>query len=126
MLIEHENPCLANAVQVSISIKAPIQDTGSRFGVCCARILLESSRLTTIHTNSLATTRRPGDSTAGIRTPDGSFQLMSAGVSRSERSEFVHISRIPKAGPGVRNVDPSDAINSETPLNKLAGAIYAL
>jgi sulfane dehydrogenase subunit SoxC len=41
----------------------------------------------------------------------------------SERSKYVSISRIPEAGPGLRHVDPSDAINSKTPLNKLVGAI---
>jgi sulfane dehydrogenase subunit SoxC len=41
----------------------------------------------------------------------------------SERSEYVEISRIPEAGPGVRNVDASDAINSKTPLNRLVGTI---
>jgi len=42
---------------------------------------------------------------------------------RSERSEYVHLSRIPEAGPGLRNVDPSNAINSKTPLDKLVGVI---
>jgi len=42
---------------------------------------------------------------------------------RSERSKFVKISRIPEAGPGVRHVDPSDAINSKTPLGRLVGSI---
>jgi sulfane dehydrogenase subunit SoxC len=42
---------------------------------------------------------------------------------RSERSQYVKISRIPEAGPGKRNVDPSDAINSKTPLDKLFGNI---
>ena len=41
----------------------------------------------------------------------------------SERSQYVHISRIPEAGPGKRNVDPSDAINSKTPLGRLSGTI---
>ncbi|WP_340117880.1 sulfite dehydrogenase [Pelagibius sp. 7325] len=41
----------------------------------------------------------------------------------SERSPFVHISRIPEAGPGQRNVDPGDAINSKAPLDKLVGSI---
>jgi sulfane dehydrogenase subunit SoxC len=41
----------------------------------------------------------------------------------SERSKYVQISRIPEAGPGRRNIDPSDAINSKTPLDKLLGAI---
>src|SRR5664279_2031197 len=39
----------------------------------------------------------------------------------SERSKYVQIGRIPEAGPGKRNVDPSDAINSKTPLDKLVG-----
>ena len=41
----------------------------------------------------------------------------------SERSHYVRISRIPEAGPGMRNVDPNNAINSKTPLNKLVGSI---
>src|SRR5262245_6752110 len=41
----------------------------------------------------------------------------------SERSKYVKIARIPEAGPGKRNVDPSDAINSKAPLDKLVGSI---
>jgi sulfane dehydrogenase subunit SoxC len=41
----------------------------------------------------------------------------------SERSKYVKISRVPEAGPGKRNVDPSDAINSKTPIDKLFGSI---
>ena len=41
----------------------------------------------------------------------------------SERSKFVKIDRIPEAGPGKRNVDPDDAINSKTPHQKLVGGI---
>lgn len=41
----------------------------------------------------------------------------------SERSKFVPLSRIPEAGPGVRPVDPSLAINSKTPLDKLVGSL---
>jgi sulfane dehydrogenase subunit SoxC len=36
----------------------------------------------------------------------------------SERSQYVKIARVPEAGPGKRNVDPSDAINSKAPLDK--------
>jgi sulfane dehydrogenase subunit SoxC len=43
--------------------------------------------------------------------------------AHSERSKFVKIGRIPEAGPGKRNVDPSDAINSKTPLDKLVGGL---
>lgn len=41
----------------------------------------------------------------------------------SERSQYVHISRIPEATPGKRNVDPADAINSKTPIGQLTGSI---
>ena len=41
----------------------------------------------------------------------------------SERSQYVKLSRIPEAGPGMRNVDPNNAINSKTPLNKLVGTV---
>ncbi|MCL8483950.1 MULTISPECIES: sulfite dehydrogenase [Bradyrhizobium] len=41
----------------------------------------------------------------------------------SARSTYVQIGRIPEAGPGRRNVDPADAINSKAPLQKLVGAI---
>lgn len=41
----------------------------------------------------------------------------------SERSKYVRIERIPEAGPGQRHVDPGDAINSKTPLDKLVGVI---
>jgi sulfane dehydrogenase subunit SoxC len=43
--------------------------------------------------------------------------------AHSERSRFVKIDRIPEATPGKRNVDPSDAINSKTPHQKLVGNI---
>jgi sulfane dehydrogenase subunit SoxC len=41
----------------------------------------------------------------------------------SDRSKYVKFARIPEAGPGVRNVDPGDAINSKTPLGQLVGSI---
>ncbi|WP_332692282.1 sulfite dehydrogenase [Bosea sp. (in: a-proteobacteria)] len=41
----------------------------------------------------------------------------------SARSQYAEISRIPEAGPGMRKVDPSDAINSKTPLHKLMGTV---
>ncbi|WP_229191082.1 molybdopterin-dependent oxidoreductase [Bradyrhizobium brasilense] len=41
----------------------------------------------------------------------------------SERSKYVKLARIPESTPGKRNVDPSDAINSKTPLDKLFGVI---
>jgi sulfane dehydrogenase subunit SoxC len=42
---------------------------------------------------------------------------------RSERSKYVKLSRKLGAGPGARNVDPANAINSKTPIDKLVGAI---
>jgi uncharacterized protein (DUF302 family) len=44
-------------------------------------------------------------------------------AAHGERSKFVKIGRIPEAGSGQRNVDPGDAINSKTPLDKLFGSI---
>ncbi len=41
----------------------------------------------------------------------------------SERSSYVKLSRIPEAGPGMRHVDPADAINSKAPLQELVGTI---
>ena len=41
----------------------------------------------------------------------------------SQRSSFVHLSRVPEAGPGIRNVDPADAINSKTPIGRLVGSL---
>lgn len=41
----------------------------------------------------------------------------------SPRSKYVSIGRIPEAGPGMRHVAPSDAINAKTLLNKLFGSI---
>ena len=41
----------------------------------------------------------------------------------SARSRYVKIGRIPEAGPGRRSVEPGDAINSKTPLDKLVGTI---
>src|SRR3569833_544172 len=43
--------------------------------------------------------------------------------AHSERSSYVQLARIPEAGPGQRNVDPGDAINSKTPLGQLYGSI---
>ena len=40
-----------------------------------------------------------------------------------ERSEYVRLGRLPEAGPGMRHVDPADAINSKAPLDKLVGTI---
>ncbi|WP_245287039.1 sulfite dehydrogenase [Bradyrhizobium sp. Tv2a-2] len=43
--------------------------------------------------------------------------------SHSERSKYVKIDRVPEAGPGMRNVDPDNAINAKTPHQKLVGNI---
>jgi sulfane dehydrogenase subunit SoxC len=41
----------------------------------------------------------------------------------SERSSYVHIARVPEAGPGQRPVDADDAINSKSPLDKFVGTV---
>jgi sulfane dehydrogenase subunit SoxC len=43
--------------------------------------------------------------------------------AHSERSQYVHLARIPESTPGKRPVDPSVAINSKTPLQDLYGNI---
>ncbi|QAU44405.1 sulfite dehydrogenase [Bradyrhizobium guangzhouense] len=43
--------------------------------------------------------------------------------AHSERSRFAKLDRIPESTPGKRNIDPSDAINSKTPHQKLVGNI---
>ena len=74
-----------------------------------------------------ASTRLAGSVFAGGRcrhacrrpAPRGGADLSG----HSERSKYVKIGRIPESTPGKRNVDPSEAINSKTPLDKLFGAI---
>jgi sulfane dehydrogenase subunit SoxC len=70
-------------------------------------------------TGAVIARQAAADSLADV-PPRGPGDDMSA---HSERSQYVHIGRIPEAGPGLRNVDPSDAINSKTPLDKLVGTI---
>lgn len=41
----------------------------------------------------------------------------------SERSRYVHLARTPESTPGMRPVDPSVAINSKAPIDKLVGSI---
>jgi sulfane dehydrogenase subunit SoxC len=68
----------------------------------------------------LATTRQAGaDTLADV--PDRMPGDVLSGLSG--RSQYVHLSRIPEAGPGKRNVDLNDAINSKTPLGQLSGTI---
>ena len=69
-----------------------------------------------------------GSATAGRALADALADVPPREVGaplsgQSNRSKYVHLARIPEAGPGVRKVDPFDAINSKTPLNKLVGAI---
>ncbi|WP_194387959.1 sulfite dehydrogenase [Bradyrhizobium sp. CCBAU 51765] len=60
-----------------------------------------------------------GDSLADVPPREDGADLSG----HSERSQYVKIARIPEAGPGKRNVDPGDAINSKAPLDKLVGSI---
>ncbi|MFB6449080.1 sulfite dehydrogenase [Bradyrhizobium tunisiense] len=41
----------------------------------------------------------------------------------SERSRYVHLARIPESTPGKRGVDPSAAINSKAPIDRIVGSI---
>lgn len=66
-----------------------------------------------------------GVSAVGAETlADVPPRVVGANLSElSERSSFVHLSRIPEATPGKRNVAITDAINSKTPLQDLVGTI---
>ena len=52
--------------------------------------------------------------------PRGPGEALGA---HSERSKFAEIHRIPESTPGMRKVDPSQAINSKAPLDKLVGTL---
>ncbi|UAJ12453.1 sulfite dehydrogenase [Polymorphobacter megasporae] len=60
-----------------------------------------------------------GDTLAEVPAREPGSSLSAHG----ERSQFVKLARLPEAGPGVRNVDPTDAINSKTPIGDLVGTI---
>jgi len=68
---------------------------------------------------ALLTTRATADTLADVPPREVGANLSGHG----ERSKFVHLAMLPEAGPGKRNVDPSEAINSKTPLGKLVGTI---
>src|SRR6478736_3281896 len=69
--------------------------------------------------SALLTTQATADTLADVPPREVGANLSGHG----ERSKFVHLAMLPEAGPGKRNVDPSEAINSKTPLNKLVGSI---
>ena len=68
---------------------------------------------------SMVAGRAAAESLADVPTREVGADL----GGHSERSKYVKIARIPEAGPGQRNVDPGDAINSKAPLDKLFGSI---
>jgi len=69
--------------------------------------------------SALLTTQATADTLADVPPREVGAVLSGHG----ERSKFVHLAMLPEAGPGKRNVDPSEAINSKTPLGKLVGTI---
>jgi len=69
--------------------------------------------------SALVTTQTAADTLAEAPPREVGAALSGHG----ERSKFVHLAMLPEAGPGMRNVDPSNAINSKTPLGKLVGTI---
>jgi sulfane dehydrogenase subunit SoxC len=69
--------------------------------------------------SALLTTQATADTLADVPPREVGADLSGHG----ERSKFVHLDMLPEAGPGKRNVDPSDAINSKAPLGKLVGTI---
>ena len=69
--------------------------------------------------SALLTTQATADTLADVPPREVGADLSGHG----ERSKFVHLAMLPEAGPGKRNVDPSEAINSKAPLGKLVGTI---
>lgn len=67
----------------------------------------------------IATGRASADTLSDVPPREPGADLSAS----SERSKYVRIGRIPEAGPGKRNVDPSDTINSKAPLDKMVGTI---
>ncbi|WP_376101000.1 sulfite dehydrogenase (plasmid) [Roseomonas sp. CCTCC AB2023176] len=59
------------------------------------------------------------DSLADVPPRGPGAQLSPVGY----RSEHVHLARVPESTPGRRPVDPSEAINSKTPIGQLVGSI---
>jgi sulfane dehydrogenase subunit SoxC len=70
-------------------------------------------------TSALLTTQARADTLGDVPPREVGADLSGHG----ERSKFVHLAMLPEAGPGMRNVAPSDAINSKTPLGQLVGTI---
>jgi sulfane dehydrogenase subunit SoxC len=68
---------------------------------------------------ALVTTQATADTLADVPPREVGAVLSGHG----ERSKFVDLAMLPEAGPGKRNVDPNDAINSKAPLGKLVGTI---
>lgn len=69
--------------------------------------------------SALLTTQARADTLADVPPREVGAVLSGHG----ERSKFVQLARLPEAGPEMRNIDPSNAINSKTPLGKLVGTI---
>jgi sulfane dehydrogenase subunit SoxC len=69
--------------------------------------------------SALLTTQATADTLADVPPREVGADLSGY----AERSKFVHLAMLPEAGPGQRNVDPSIAINSKTPLGNLVGTI---
>jgi sulfane dehydrogenase subunit SoxC len=69
--------------------------------------------------SALVTTQAVAETLADVPPREVGADLSGLG----ERSKFVHLAMLPEAGPGKRNVDPSDAINSKTPVGQLVGTI---
>jgi sulfane dehydrogenase subunit SoxC len=88
-------------------------EAGAERGALSRRTVLMATAGAVVAGNARADTladvppRGPGDDLSG----------------HSERSKYVKLSRKLGAGPGARDVDPSDAINSKAPIDKLVGAI---
>jgi sulfane dehydrogenase subunit SoxC len=95
---------------------APVDSKNEKAPLSRRRFLAST---TTGVASALLTTQATADTLADVPPREVGADLSGHG----ERSKFVHLAMLPEAGPGKRNVDPSDAINSKAPLGKLVGTI---
>jgi sulfane dehydrogenase subunit SoxC len=95
---------------------APVDSKNEKAPLSRRRFLAST---TTGVASALLTTQATADTLADVPPREVGANLSGHG----ERSKFVHLAMLPEAGPGMRNVDPSAAINSKTPLGKLVGTI---
>src|SRR6201991_692056 len=100
---------------MSTQSNLPVETANASHGLSRRNLIAASTSLAA----SIVAKQAAADTLADVPPREPGADLSG----HSERSKYVKLARIPEAGPGNRNVDPSDAINSKTPLDKLFGGI---